>query len=319
MDFPAEANGTHVGTGKPYLLMTDQDHPLFMTQLVWSLMYILEQKGIAGVPFDMDDVNSYNRLHTAISTMIADAVPAKASLAEMRAGTNDTKFGTALGVTAALGNYSKYVSVSTTPSAISADDVGALLIASGSASVFNLPAIAGVRTGAAYHFLNLTAGNITINRDGASTITSAAGTLATSFVVRRGQQATVVKIAAGVWAVIPGAIITREFVSAELSIATTTLHTLAHGFGVEPRFYETYLKCTKVGGANGFTQGQVFKVDVGPFSGNHRGCVIWSDTTNINIRLGAGGTQQWESFNPTNGDRVVLDAANYSLIVKAYA
>jgi hypothetical protein len=282
-------------------------------------MNILESQSIAGVPFDKTNETSYNRVRVAIQQMIDAAKVSKATLLEVRTGEDDNNFLTSLGAKVASGNYSQYISVATTPAAIANTAMGGLIIASGSASAITLPTLSGVaRVGAAYHFLNLSANTVSISRVGGDTITGVAGST-TVVSLKPSQQVSLVKIAEGQWAAILGALITREFVSGELAINIATTHTVPHGLASDPRIVETYLKCTKVGGANGFTEGQVFKVDIGPFNGVNRGCVIWHDSTNVFVRLAAGGGNQWESINPTNGSREVLGENDFKLILKGYA
>lgn len=198
MDYASTATGTE--DGKPLLLMPDQDHPDTMNQIVWSLMNILEAQSIAGVPFDKTNETTYNRVRIAIQQMIDAAKVSKATLTEVREGTNDSKFVSPLGVTAASGNYSQYISVATTPAAIANTAMGGLIIASASASAITLPALAGVaRIGAAYHFLNLSANTVSISRVASDLIVKENGT-ATGISLRSGNSVSLIKISETQWA-----------------------------------------------------------------------------------------------------------------------
>lgn len=211
MDFPITASGTHVGTGQPLLLMPDQDHPNTMNQIVWSLMYILQQAGIAGAEFDPDVTSTYNKLWLAISGMIAASATPLATVPETRTGALTTKATTPAGVTAATGNYSKYVSVETTPYAVLDTDVGGLHIATASSNAITLPLLSTVaRVGCAYHFINLkTTGTVTISRNGANVLAGVAGST-TAVVLKPGQSIQVVAISATTWAVIGASVIDTQ-------------------------------------------------------------------------------------------------------------
>lgn len=203
MDFPITASTTHPGTGNPLLIMPDQDHPNTMNQIAWSLMYILAQRGIAGAAFDPDVESTYSKLYLAIADMIAGSATALASILEHQQGTVTTKAATPAGVAAGAGNYSKYVSITTASVALNAADMGALIIASASANAITLPLLSAMaRVGAAFTVLNLKAsGNVTISRAGGDALSGVFGST-TAVVLSPGQSITLVKLSAGVWAVI---------------------------------------------------------------------------------------------------------------------
>lgn len=203
MDFPITASGTHIPTSKPLLLMPDQDHPNTMNQIAWSLMYILQQKSLAGIAFDPDVTDTYTRLYQAIAGMISDSALSFADLVESRAGALTDKVMHPAGVAAASGNFSTYVSVATTPYTIVITDVGGLHIATASANAITLPLLSSVqRVGSAFTVQNFkTTGSITVSRSGADTLAGVASST-TSAVLSPGQSLTFVKISAAVWAVI---------------------------------------------------------------------------------------------------------------------
>jgi hypothetical protein len=270
MDYASTATGTE--DGKPLLLMPDQDHPDTMNQIVWSLMNILEAQSIAGVPFDKTNETTYNRVRIAIQQMIDAAKVSKATLTEVREGTNDSKFVSPLGVTAASGNYSQYISVATTPAAIANTAMGGLIIASASASAITLPALAGVaRIGAAYHFLNLSANTVSISRVASDLIVKENGT-ATEISLRSGNSVSLIKISETQWACVGSkqndAPFQKEFVSGWTTYVSnkfsgtgwvTSEYTFPHGLGVIPKFMRMEWQCLIAEG--GYSVGDIFETD----------------------------------------------------------
>lgn len=223
MDFPSTASGTHIPTSKPLLLMPDQDHPNTMNQIVWSLMYILQQKSLAGIAFDPDVTDTYTRLYQAIAGMISDSALSFADLVESRAGSLTDKVMNPAGVAAASGNFSNYIPVSVTPYDVVNTNMGGLHIASASASAIALPLLSTVpRVGAAYHFVNLTNASISVTRSGANVILDFGGSVNIVSLLP-GQSAVFVKISDDSWAVFYHGRVATESLHG-ISLKTTYFH-----------------------------------------------------------------------------------------------
>ncbi len=126
-----------------------------------------------------------------------------ATMPECRVSSDPDKAVPASGLIAASGSYSKYVSVTTASYSISGNDMGALFIASASASAVTLPLLSSVpRVGAAYTFMNLKAsGNVTITRSGSNTLSGVSGS-SVSVVLAPYQSVTLIRLSVDVWAVI---------------------------------------------------------------------------------------------------------------------
>jgi hypothetical protein len=75
MDYTSSNNNVvHAPTGHT-MHKTDQTFPTVVSDddlngIIWELMHLLDSEGIAGVPFDPNNPNSYNRVRTAILAMI---------------------------------------------------------------------------------------------------------------------------------------------------------------------------------------------------------------------------------------------------------
>lgn len=112
---------------------------------------------------------------------------------------------------------------------------------------------------------------------------------------------------------------TKSYESAQQTITSSGLLTLAHGMGVAPKVVQLFLVC-QVAELN-YSVGDVLSLSAaGLASGTtaDRGVSAVSDATNITIRLG-GNLNSLIAVNKLNGNSVSLTNANWKLVVRAWA
>lgn len=103
------------------------------------------------------------------------------------------------------------------------------------------------------------------------------------------------------------------FTSAEQSITTGGLLTLAHGLGVKPTSIETYQICKTA--ELGYAIGDEILAPVTVSVTGARGHSVTSDATNIYIRM--AGVAAWIT-NKSDGNATVMANANWRIIVRAF-
>ncbi len=109
-----------------------------------------------------------------------------------------------------------------------------------------------------------------------------------------------------------------SFVSAEQTITSAGLLTLAHGLGSVPKTIYCYLVCQTANGGYSVSD----RVEVGPFKSGDtvstRGLSVVPDSTNINIRY-ASGASVFHLVNKSNGTAFANPAnVNWKLVVEAF-
>ena len=110
---------------------------------------------------------------------------------------------------------------------------------------------------------------------------------------------------------------TREFLSADQTIAGAAQRVLAHGLGVVPRLVQLELVCLTA--QLGYAINDVLLVAVGANDpGNQFGTSVVVDATNITVRYGAGASV-FGIINKTTGAYAGITAANWALRVRAFA
>jgi hypothetical protein len=107
------------------------------------------------------------------------------------------------------------------------------------------------------------------------------------------------------------------FTSANQTITSGGLLTLAHGLGVKPNMFDVFLYCATAE-AN-YSIGDIFCAN--PLIGADdaalsRGQAIYSDSTNVYIRFGSS-TNVYKILNKTTGNSFDITNANWRLIVRA--
>lgn len=112
---------------------------------------------------------------------------------------------------------------------------------------------------------------------------------------------------------------TKSFVSSQQVITLAGLLTLPHGLGAAPSLFQVIAKCITTEG-NWAVGDEVVMNGGGDHIGvaNGYGIAIYSDTTNVYVRIGASGFYPG-LINKTTGAIVGGTAANWKLIVKAWA
>ena len=112
----------------------------------------------------------------------------------------------------------------------------------------------------------------------------------------------------------PNVVFKKAFVSAEQSVTSSGLLTIAHGLGVIPALLSQELVC-KVTEANWAVNDVVRDIHyIGSASSFNLN--LYADATNIYGRFGSTGVA---CGNKTTGSVVALTAASWRIIVRAYA
>lgn len=114
-------------------------------------------------------------------------------------------------------------------------------------------------------------------------------------------------------------VFTKEYTSAEQAITAGGLLTLAHGLGVVPKLVVGQLICKTA--ENGYAIGDVIEMpltNLNSTAANGYGCNARKDTTNVYIRYGSNASL-WPAVNGTTGVYATLSAANWRLVVRAFA
>ena len=123
-------------------------------------------------------------------------------------------------------------------------------------------------------------------------------------------------------AIVAQTVFSQEYTSAEQTLGTATLITLAHGLGVIPSFLQYRLVCQTA--ENGYSIGDI--IDPLPSQGGNPnattalqvGLGVKIDATNITARCSSSGAT-FMGNNATTGASVGLSDANWKLVVKAWA
>lgn len=111
---------------------------------------------------------------------------------------------------------------------------------------------------------------------------------------------------------------TKSYTSAEQTVTSAGLLTLAHGLGAAPAFIQLFIKIT--GTVTGFTTGDVVSINPG-FTGDaagNRGTSVVSNATNILVRFGSS-TAAFSLMRHDTGDFTNATNTEIKLIVKAWA
>lgn len=114
------------------------------------------------------------------------------------------------------------------------------------------------------------------------------------------------------YASIPTYLFTQSYDSGQQAATANTTLTLAHGLGVQPKLYQTYLQC--VTADQGYAVGaEIWMTPEAP--GSSIGHSVQADATNITVYLGSGG------FNAVNTSHqgATLNSANWRMVVRAWA
>ncbi len=109
---------------------------------------------------------------------------------------------------------------------------------------------------------------------------------------------------------------TKAFESAQQTITSAGPLTLAHGLGVQPKFYMAYLVCTTAEG--GYSIGDETPVSNNDNGTAYRGVSIVPDATNINTRYSLA-TNVFNLINKTSGNTFLATNANWKMVVRAWA
>lgn len=105
---------------------------------------------------------------------------------------------------------------------------------------------------------------------------------------------------------------TKSYTSADQTITKNGSLTLAHSLGAAPKLVTLRLKC--VTGELGYSADEVVDVAInGP-----KGASAWSDATNVYVRF-SDNIGVFEIVNRTTGNNTAITAANWSLVVRAWA
>lgn len=112
---------------------------------------------------------------------------------------------------------------------------------------------------------------------------------------------------------------TKSFTSADQTITSAGLLTLAHGMGTAPLFVQLRLK--NISTEAGWSAGDEFIInnnqqDPGGAAG--RGCAVYFDATNVYVRF-ASDPNAFAAINKTTGGNTALTNSKWSLVVRAWA
>lgn len=114
---------------------------------------------------------------------------------------------------------------------------------------------------------------------------------------------------------------TKEFISAQQTITTAGLLTLAHGLGVAPKVIMPVLVCTTA--ESGYSVGNTIPCPYTAVStsanDNFGASIDFSDPTNILVRYGSAGAGVFLYTHKTTGALVGLTNANWRLVMRAWA
>lgn len=109
-------------------------------------------------------------------------------------------------------------------------------------------------------------------------------------------------------------VLTGSFTSAEQTITSGGLLTIAHGFSTAPKIIQMSAIC-KTAEFN-WSIGDEISVLIDARSGD-AGFASYKDSTNIYIRIGSA-TNPLEILNKTTGDSETATKANWNLIIEAW-
>jgi hypothetical protein len=115
------------------------------------------------------------------------------------------------------------------------------------------------------------------------------------------------------WQPIGDEVFTQEFVSAEQTITSAGLLTLAHGFGIDLKTFQLFIICTSA--EMDYSIDDVIAVSLGSYGSKAQG--VWSDSTNIYFRF-HNGPNTFGGVNKTTGAQVQFTNTKWKLIVRAY-
>ncbi len=111
---------------------------------------------------------------------------------------------------------------------------------------------------------------------------------------------------------------TKNFTSANQTITSASLLTLAHSLGVAPTLMRFSLVCMTID--NGWTVNDVIEVSPGvTASAGNSGFGVYSDATNIYVQFGSLATNPILYYNKTTGASVALTSVNWNMILRAWA
>lgn len=119
--------------------------------------------------------------------------------------------------------------------------------------------------------------------------------------------------------IVPG-VFTKEFESSDQTITAAGALTVAHGLGVQPKLYRSYLKC--VIASEGYSIDDEVEVESylegSGGTAASRGISVVPDGTNLNVRFGSS-VDVFIVLNKSSGGRDDTDLPNWKLVLRAWA
>lgn len=112
-------------------------------------------------------------------------------------------------------------------------------------------------------------------------------------------------------------IFTKAFVSGQQTMSLGGLLTIAHGFGVVPTLIQAHYECLVAEGGYAVGDKIIANNAQSDTAGGGAGHQIIIDATNIAVRFSSNAVG--EAFNKTTGAIFALTAANWALVIRAFA